>query len=141
MAQSIKFGSNTFLDITGVADGANSRMFYEEGTWTPHLYDYETKIMNLGTAYYTRIGRFVFYCYSQGNFTPSSAISTMMQIRNFPFTGNIWGGGIYIGNIAGTAGDKTVQATSNAMYIRPNLTLNANTNYGAFTFWAFGIVS
>lgn len=136
MAKSIKLGSDTYLDITGVAQGANSRLFYERGTWTPHLYDYETKIMNLNTANYIRIGNFVILYGVNSSFIPSANISTMLQIRNLPFSGDVIGGGVYLANFSGQCGDRTIQVTFNSVYFRPNISgLTGGTSYGVFSFW------
>ena len=136
MAQSIKLGSDTYLDITGVAQGSESKMFYEEGTWTPHLYDLSTKIMNLPTSKYIRIGNIYIISLYVTNFTPTSAITTMMQIRNLPCPWVI-GGNVFIGDYNNPI---TIQASDVGVYPRNNVTLTAS-NHGILSATFIGIKS
>ena len=136
MAQSIKLGSDTYLDITGVAQGSESRVFYEEGTWTPHLYDLSTKIMDLSASKYIRVGNLYICSLYIMNFTPTSAITSMMQIRNLPCPWVI-GGTIFIGDYGNPI---TIQASNVGVYPRTNITLTAS-NHGVFSATFIGVKS
>ena len=137
MAQSIKLGSDTFLDSTGVVVG--QMPLTSHGSWTPQVYDNDTDTgMRLVGEYY-RCGNLYIAIATASNFTPNRNISTMFQIRGCPFT-SILGGNIYISsNFSGAGGQETIQITTNGrVYFRPNITLNAGTNYGSLNVVIYG---
>ena len=109
---------------------------YEEGTWTPHLYDYTTKVMNLPTSKYIRIGSLYVCSLYVLNFTPTSAITTMMQIRNLPCPWVI-GGNMFIGDYNNPI---TIQASDVGVYPRNNVTLTAS-NHGVLSATFIGVKS
>ena len=94
----------------------------EKKTFTAHVYDNTIKIGEIPNCEYWKIGSlYVISIYaSDFNYT----FETMLQIRNLPCK-NIFGGSLYIANLADKGANYTIQgsnitsATSYA-YVRPN---------------------
>ena len=94
---------------------------YETGTWTPHIYDNETKVLETTAQNYYKIGGL---CFATFNITLSSAltISNVLLFRNLPFT-FCWGGSFWC-NAWGVGDEKdvrTVQPLSGSAVFRPNI--------------------
>ena len=91
-------------------------------SWVPHLYDNNTKVRELtsASATYYVIGQ-LYFIYIYGYNLDFSGISMMLQIRNIPCT-TILSGMLYFGAVADSGANLTVQASNDAIYIRPNLT-------------------
>lgn len=123
--------------------------FFEHGYWTPHLYDYTTMLRDMGVnkGQYIRIGRFVIY-WLNSNECNFSNVSTMVQIRNFSrFEYDyvfIIGGTFYSAGIsANSGGNVAIQAVTDALYPRPNLTSSSwvtAASPGWTTFSAYGFL-
>lgn len=108
------------------AEGNVYPITIKKGTWTPHLYDYETFKYSMGTQEYLKIDK-LYICFWYFRMPASTTISTMLQVRNLPFSsGWVWGGQMYMANVAGQFGDKTIQASDVAVYLRPNYTGTIN---------------
>lgn len=92
----IDFAAQTATAATGAATTAEIFGHYEEGTWTPNLWDSSNSSsegqdygLGLQTGWFTRIGRLVFFSgrmviYSIGTLTTSSGI----RIGPLPYTSN-----------------------------------------------------
>lgn len=96
--------------------------FFETGTWVPHLYDFNTKVMEGSAQPYYKIGVVCFAPYSI--VLPADlTLETMLQIKNLPFT-YCWHGSFWSTSWAGGAGVpvRMVQPASGAAYFRPNIT-------------------
>lgn len=94
----------------------------QTGTWSPQLYDYETyktTLTNMGE--YIRIGSLAVFSFN-ARVDASITFSTMLQVRGFPFSVRIFGGNMYCAGATNSLGDKTIQYTGNAVYLRPNYT-------------------
>lgn len=112
------------------------------GTWTPHLYDYDTLVRSLSTSSYMRIGDFVVaYIYiSNPNL---SGISTMLQIRNLPMT-TVWGGSVYLSALQQSSLTRPIyiQPADGRIYLRPNVKSsefsNPTSGSGVFSITVFG---
>lgn len=115
---------------------------FDSGTWVPHLYDYNTLVRSMPTSRWWRIGDLVIMYIVTYNFD-WSGVSTMIQIRNFPFSGTITGGTAYFAglNNKNNGGTITIQASSIGIYLRPNIKSSDFTNAttGTSTFLLFGI--
>ena len=96
--------------------------FYETGTWVPHLYDMDTKIMEGSPQTYYKIGEVCFAPY-RIVLSADLTVQTMLQFRNLPFsrcwTGSFWstswgdGGGAQV---------RVIQPISGSAFFRPNIT-------------------
>ena len=95
---------------------------FTSGTFTPHLYDYETYLASLGEQTYIKVGKLYFFSINIRT-TETYNISTMLQIRNFPCQ-YILGGNVYYAGTTNKFGDRTIQTTGNpaVALIRPNFT-------------------
>ena len=94
---------------------------FTSGTFTPHLYDFDTYLGSLGTQTYIKVGKLYFFSINI-KMTNTYNISTMLQIRNFPCK-YILGGNVYYAGTTGQLGDRTIQtADYYAAIIRPNFT-------------------
>jgi hypothetical protein len=89
-------------------------------TWTPHLYDLNTFVRALPDQLYWRCGKIV-VARLWGNNINFSGVNTMIQIRNCPM-GFIAGGSVYIGALSKGGADTTIQAATEGVYLRPNIT-------------------
>lgn len=89
-------------------------------TWTPHLYDYNTKLREFANAgRYLKFGK-ICIAWIQVNNLNFSGITQMMQIRNLPCN-VILGGSLYFAGLKSGAGAlQTIQMDS-ALLIRPNV--------------------
>ena len=96
--------------------------FYETGTWVPHLYDLDTKILEGSPQTYYKIGGVCFAPYSI-TLSADLTVQTMLQIRNLPFT-NCWTGSFWSTSWGGgtSANVRTVQPSSGSANFRPNIT-------------------
>lgn len=115
---------------------------FDSGTWVPHLYDNTTLVRLMPTSRWWRIGDLVIMYIIVDNFNWSN-VSTMIQIRNFPFSGTIMGGTAYFAGLNNRShgGTVTIQASSAGVYFRPNIKSSDFTNAttGRSTFLFFGI--
>lgn len=95
--------------------------FMETGTWTPHLYDLDTKVLEGSPQTYYKIGG---VCFAPYSFTLSTdlTLETMLQIRNLPFA-NCWAGSFWSTSWGGGEGVpmRTVQPSSGRANFRPNI--------------------
>lgn len=96
--------------------------FYETGTWVPHLYDLDTKIMEGSPQTYYKIGGVCFATYSI-DLSADLTVQTMLQIRNLPFS-RCWTGTFWSTSWGGGTGAnvRTVQPSSGSANFRPNIT-------------------
>lgn len=96
--------------------------FYETGTWVPHLYDLDTKIMEGSPQTYYKIGGVCFAPYSI-DLSADLTVQTMLQIRNLPFS-RCWTGTFWSTSWGGGAGAnvRTVQPSGGSANFRPNIT-------------------
>lgn len=95
--------------------------FLETGTWTPHLYDLDTKVLECSPQTYYKIGGVCFAPYSI-TLSADLTLQTMLQIRNLPFT-NCWTGSFWSTSWGGGEGVpmRTVQPISGQANFRPNI--------------------
>ena len=95
--------------------------FMETGTWTPHLYDLDTKVLEGSPQTYYKIGGICFAPYSI-TLSADLTLQTMLQIRNLPFT-NCWTGSFWSTSWGGGEGVpmRTVQSSSGQANFRPNI--------------------
>lgn len=107
---------------------------YTTGTFTAHLYDYNTKIAELSGCSYTKIGN-IYVMWYIGATTEAYNIGTMLQIRNLP-CGTVLGGNVYAAGVTGNFGDRTIQSSAVGLYLRPNFT--GSLPAGTFTFMIIG---
>lgn len=121
-----------YADPTAARPSSNIEI--ATGEWTPHVYDNDTKVAELGEQTWYKIGSFYFLPVTVNSF-PSVNISTMLQIRNAPC--RILGGNAYCANFSGQLGDRTVQAANERIYFRPNVT--GAISGGAFTAMLIGM--
>ena len=96
--------------------------FYETGTWVPHLYDMDTKIMEGSPQTYYKIGGVCFAPYSI-DLSADLTVQTMLQIRNLPFS-RCWTGTFWSTSWGGGTGAnvRTVQPSGGSANFRPNIT-------------------
>ena len=96
--------------------------YYETGTWVPHLYDVDTKIMEGAPQTYYKIGGVCFAPYSI-TLSADLTVQNMLQIRNLPFT-NCWTGSFWSTSWGGGTGVqmRVLQPASGSAYFRPNIT-------------------
>lgn len=88
-------------------------------TWTPHIYDNNTKVRELPNAgKYYKFGN-IYIAWLTGLNIDFSGISTMLVIRNLPCSATL-GGSAYFSNIAQQGANITIQA-SNYLLFRPNM--------------------
>lgn len=93
----------------------------ETGTWVPHFYDNETKVLEAAAQNYYKIGGL---CFATFDITLSSAltITNVLQFRNLPFSfcwsGSFWYNGWGVGSSDNV---HTVQAVSGSAVFRPNI--------------------
>lgn len=119
--------SNNTVSSTWVIDGVI------KGKWVPKIYDLNTDTgVTLGEQEYFKMDKL--YILPIYHTMPTVSIGTMLQIRNHPCDW-IVGGQLYIANMTGQGGDRTVQA-SNQIYFRPNIT--GNFGGGIFSALLFG---
>lgn len=103
---------------------------FEQGSWTAHIYDFETKKFEVANQAYWKIGN-IYICRLDIASFPTTTFSTMFQIRNLPCN-QVLGGTVYAASVTGQFGDKTIQSTNaGRVYIRPNFT--GTINNGIFT--------
>ena len=107
---------------------------YEKGTFTAHIYDYNTKIAEITGCSYTKIGN-IYVMWYIGAIAETLNISTMLQMRNFPCS-NVLGGNVYAAGVTGNFGDRTVQGNAIGLYLRPNYAGSLHAN--VFTFMVIG---
>ena len=114
--------ANKLIQLTDGTDNLYP-MADVEGAWSPQIYDYNTLIKTLtNVGSYVRIGHMVFMWFNV-RIDDTLTIGTMLQIRGFPFSNiRILGGNVYIASIANQGGDRTIQFTTDSLYIRPNIT-------------------
>jgi len=116
---------------------------YEAGTWTPHLYDLDTKLRDLPSGNYFKIGKVVIATIYVDN-VDLSDISTMMQIRNVPMD-FVAGGSFYMAGLTnGQGANNTIQGTTARVYFRPNITSSAvttPTGAGVFSLVIIGFMN
>ena len=104
-------------------------------TWTPKLYNVDTYVRDLPTAYYVNMGRYyIFYGSYAGNSYSLQGVSSMLQIRGFPVIGTVIGGQIYIAGLTGNGGDRTVQISTLGAYFRPNIVYSSGIDSGVMSF-------
>lgn len=106
---------------------------FTTGTFTPHLYDYNTDLGSLGEQTYIKVGK-MYFIQIYKTLTGTYNISTMLQIRNFPCK-YIFGGSVYYAGTTGQFGDRTIQPASDyTALIRPNFTgsMGSGAIFGAF---------
>ena len=142
--QSVATITYAFNKIDSVPSGATvaKAMPLSTGTWTPQLYDNNTFVRNLPTASYVRNGNlWLLYARYGSNEYDLSGVSTMLQIRGLPVTGQVISGQIYMGGLTGQGGDRTLQQTSNAIWFRPNITYVSGMNAGVMSFSVWVIES
>lgn len=96
--------------------------YFETGTWVPHLYDLDTKVLEAPPQTYYKIGGLYFATYSI-TLSADLTLGTMLQIKNLPFT-YCWHGSFWSTSWAGGAGVpvRTVQSDSDVALFRPNIT-------------------
>ena len=96
--------------------------YYETGTWVPHLYDLDTKVLEGSPQTYYKIGGVCFAPYSI-TLSADLTLQTMLQIRNLPFT-NCWTGSFWSTSWGGGDGVqmRVVQPSSGQVNFRPNIT-------------------
>lgn len=102
--------------------------FYEAGTWTPHIYDLNTKILEASSQQYYKVGPLCFALYNI-SLSADLTVDTMLQIKNLPFS-FCWFGSFWASTWGGGAGIpvRTVQPASGAAMFRPNI---ASTTFGS----------
>ena len=111
---------------------------FTSGTFTPHLYDYETYLASLGTQTYIKVGKMYFF-FINTHITNTYNISTMLQIRNFPCR-YILGGNVYYAGTTGQLGDRTIQILDQPIaLIRPNFTGSFGGGNAIFTAFLVGM--
>ena len=98
----------------------------EYGMWIPHIYDNQTKVAELPEQKYWKIGP-IYIIYVYNKLSTDISISSMLQIRNLPCTVVI-GGTLYSADDTNNFGDRTIQPTTGAVYIRPNYKGTMTTN-------------
>lgn len=110
--------SNLTADASGGLNTLNSK--FSTGYWYPHIYDYDTKLWEIGPNYYFKIGD-LYFVYLNARLSASYTFGTMLQIRNLPCQ-NIMGGNIYCNGVTESFGDRTIQSSGIGVYVRPNFT-------------------
>lgn len=107
-------------------------VIFEQGKWTAHIYDYNTKLFEVGNQDYYKVGSIYIMTLNISTF-PETTFSTMIQIRNLPCN-NVVGGNLYLAR--GTnEGVCTLQGFVGArVYPRPNIkgTINGGICTGMF---------
>lgn len=94
---------------------------FEQGTWTAHVHDLDTKKFEVANQAYWKIGS-IYICRLDIASFPSTNFAVMFQVRNLPCN-IVLGGTLYMAGINGQFGDKTIQATNlGRVYVRPNFT-------------------
>lgn len=94
---------------------------FEQGTWTAHIYDLDTKKFEVANQAYWKIGS-IYICRLDIASFPTTNFATMFQVRNLPCN-YILGGTFYMGSANNQFGDKTIQAMNGGrVYVRPNFT-------------------
>ena len=92
---------------------------FEQGTWTSHIYDYETKLFEVGNQTYYKIGNIYIITLNISAF-PAMTLSTMLQVRNLPCN-QVVGGNLYLAG-GPNSGVSTLQGFVGArVYPRPNI--------------------
>ena len=104
-----------------------------KGFWTPKIYDYETAKGSFATdsgRYYDIAGGVIrIFCFNQ-QASSAFSFSTMLQIRGDAMDGYaIMGGTLYAAGATNSLGDRTIQAVSGRVYIRPNYTGTINAGW------------
>ena len=89
-------------------------------TWTPHLYDNDTKVreFDANSGYYIKFGKICIGWFNINNIN-FSGISSMLQIRNLPCQ-RVLGGSAYFAGLSTSGGGITFQQ-ANYLYFRPNI--------------------
>lgn len=87
------------------------------GTWVPHLYDLDTKLLECSPQTYLLIGT-VYVAFLSYTLPSDVTIGTMLQIRNVPFS-KCWSGSFYPGL---PTNPSTVIQPGDSVYPRPNIT-------------------
>lgn len=104
-----------------------------KGFWTPKIYDLDTAKGSFATdsgRYYDIAGGAIRIFYFNQQASASFSFSTMLQIRGDAMSGyTIMGGTVYAGSATNSLGDKTIQAVSGAVYVRPNFTGTINAGW------------
>lgn len=95
--------------------------FFETGIWVPHVYDYDTKILEAPAQTYYYSGG-IYYAPYQFTLSAALTVETMLQIRNMPFI-NCWIGNFWSTSWGGGGNEhvRTVQPASGKAYFRPNI--------------------
>lgn len=119
-------------DLTEILDKIFQKPIVK-GSWTPKIYDLNTAKGSFATnsgRYYDLAGGAIRIFYFNQQASSSFSFSTMLQIRGDAMSGyTIMGGTIYAGAATNSLGDKTIQAVSGAVYIRPNYTGTINAGW------------
>ena len=126
VGQTLTVGSNITAtsagsELTSLMSGLSNKATYEIGTWYPQIYDFDTLKLTLPASQYIKIGGFYVMLLPQTTLSESVSFGTMFQIRGLPCN-TVFGGQVYVSTIVGNFGEKTVQASSVGVYIRPNYT-------------------
>ena len=128
--------SNKTIQLTDGTNNLYPELKFELKTWTPTLYDLNDLVYTFtSNGYYYKIGN-LYFCWFTITVNQSLTFSTMLEVRGFPFAGNVLMGQLYVARASGNFGDKVFQINRNGL-MRPNFTGTINSG-GAYTGFFIG---